>query len=176
MDLPEGVHGVVLREKPCPEAVREENEDVTSFWAAETSFRNVTVRKQEATCPTTRSLARSLLVVLFCCLSQTGVSSKRRAYARSRRRRIHARDETLMRRPRTFSFQFVFFLRHEEKASVVSPASMQRTPCTSRLFAISLILSPVVPPPRASPLFLRTRCGATIKFEGRAPWTEDWRG
>lgn len=61
VELPEGVHGVVLREKPCPELVREENEDVTSFWAAETSFRNVTVRKQEATCPS----ARSLLVVLF---------------------------------------------------------------------------------------------------------------
>lgn len=68
MELPEGVHGVVLREKPCPELVREENEDVTSFWAAETSFRNVTVRKQEATCPS----ARSLLVVLFFIRSRWG--------------------------------------------------------------------------------------------------------
>ena len=51
VELPEGVHGVVLREKPCPEAVREENEDVTSFWAAETSFRNVAVRNQDVTRP-----------------------------------------------------------------------------------------------------------------------------
>ena len=27
MELPEGVHGVVLREQPCPEGVREDNED-----------------------------------------------------------------------------------------------------------------------------------------------------
>lgn len=83
MELPEGVHGVVLREKPCPEAVREENEDVTSFWAAETSFRNVTVRKQEATCPSARSLSRSLLVVLFFSRSRwEGGWSERREAAR----------------------------------------------------------------------------------------------
>lgn len=44
MELPEGVHGVVLREQPCPDGVREDNEDVTSYWAAETSFRDVMVR------------------------------------------------------------------------------------------------------------------------------------
>ncbi|CAM9502828.1 unnamed protein product [Ectocarpus sp. 6 AP-2014] len=43
VELPEGVHGVVLREKPCPPEVRENNEDVASYWAAETSFREVTV-------------------------------------------------------------------------------------------------------------------------------------
>ncbi|CAM9457749.1 unnamed protein product, partial [Ectocarpus fasciculatus] len=43
VELPKGVHGVVLREKPCPPGVRENNEDVASYWAAETSFREVTV-------------------------------------------------------------------------------------------------------------------------------------
>lgn len=43
MVLPDGVYGVVLREKPWPEGVREENEELSSFWAAETSFRDVTV-------------------------------------------------------------------------------------------------------------------------------------
>eukprot|EP00752_Nemacystus_decipiens_P006946 g6234.t1 len=43
VELPEGVHGVVLREQPCPDRVREEHEDVTSYWAAETSFRDVMV-------------------------------------------------------------------------------------------------------------------------------------
>lgn len=44
VELPEGVHGVVLREQPCPDGVRQENEDVTSYWAVETSFRDVMVR------------------------------------------------------------------------------------------------------------------------------------
>ncbi|CAM9256258.1 unnamed protein product [Choristocarpus tenellus] len=43
VDLPEGIHGVVLREHKCPAGVREANEDVTSFWAAETSFEKMTV-------------------------------------------------------------------------------------------------------------------------------------
>ncbi|CAM9290563.1 unnamed protein product [Pylaiella littoralis] len=43
VELPEGVHGVVLREQPCPDGVRQENEDVTSYWAVETSFRDVMV-------------------------------------------------------------------------------------------------------------------------------------
>ena len=60
VELPEGVNGVVLRSKPCPEAVREENEDITSFWAAETSFSSVTVREQEATCPRARYLSFAL--------------------------------------------------------------------------------------------------------------------
>lgn len=42
MELPKGIHGVVLREQPCPEGLRED-EDVTSFWAAETSFQDITV-------------------------------------------------------------------------------------------------------------------------------------
>ncbi|CAN0107053.1 unnamed protein product [Scytosiphon promiscuus] len=41
--LPEGVHGVVLREQPCPDVVRDDNEDLASYWAAETCFRDVTV-------------------------------------------------------------------------------------------------------------------------------------
>lgn len=45
VELPEGVHGVVFREQPCPESVREDNDGVTSFWAAETSFRDMTVRE-----------------------------------------------------------------------------------------------------------------------------------
>lgn len=49
VELPEGVHGVVLREKPCPDGVREDNEDVTSYWAAETSFRDVMVRDDART-------------------------------------------------------------------------------------------------------------------------------
>lgn len=43
VQLPEGVYGAVLREQPCPERVREDHEDLKSFWAAETSFRDVTV-------------------------------------------------------------------------------------------------------------------------------------
>eukprot|EP00903_Cladosiphon_okamuranus_P006933 g6747.t1 len=43
VELPTEVHGVVLREQPCPDGVREDNEDVTSYWAAETSFRDVMV-------------------------------------------------------------------------------------------------------------------------------------
>lgn len=42
--LPEGVHGVVLREQPCPDGVRQENEGITSYWATETSFQDVMVR------------------------------------------------------------------------------------------------------------------------------------
>lgn len=60
--LPEGVHGVVLREQPCPDGVREDNEDVTSYWAAETSFQDVMVSEK------TRARARALDRTFF----QTG--------------------------------------------------------------------------------------------------------
>lgn len=87
MELPKGVHGVVLRSKPCPEAVREENEDITSFWAAETSFSNVTVREQEAMCPRALAVGRGLFSSVC---SRSGVVQKRRdclvpAHARRRR-------------------------------------------------------------------------------------------
>lgn len=51
VELPEGVHGVVLREQPCPEEVRRENEDLTSYWATETSFRDVMVRTKSLALP-----------------------------------------------------------------------------------------------------------------------------
>ncbi|CAM9273325.1 unnamed protein product, partial [Hapterophycus canaliculatus] len=43
VQLPEGVYGVLLREQPCPEGVREDNDDLASYWAAETCFQDVTV-------------------------------------------------------------------------------------------------------------------------------------
>lgn len=45
---------MVLREQPFPDGVREDNEDMTSYWAAETSFRDVMVSINSPAPPFTR--------------------------------------------------------------------------------------------------------------------------
>lgn len=43
--MPEGVHGVVLKEKPWPQDARRGNEELATFWAAETCFSEISVRR-----------------------------------------------------------------------------------------------------------------------------------
>lgn len=44
--FPQGVHGVLFKEKPWPQDLQEDHEDLSSFWAAETSFGEVTVSEE----------------------------------------------------------------------------------------------------------------------------------
>ncbi|CAM9162593.1 unnamed protein product, partial [Discosporangium mesarthrocarpum] len=59
VNLPGDVHGVVLREHKCPVGVREADRDITSFWAAETTFSKITVWGHDVV-PTESTVERCL--------------------------------------------------------------------------------------------------------------------